>query len=287
MEPAVAVVMAAMPGSAAPAMGSHATGSCPEPPETPEAARMSRAASGESVLGGFGRAGAALGGVGGLRQLQCSSPMDMGAVQHPLLHVLLLPEGLITPVPRRGTGCSEPVLSPGEGMEPETGWCWAGSRLGTRGEHSPGYQGSIHTPWQHPPSMAQPRVPGHHPPSMAQPGVPGQHPPTMARGSSTEWGQRGHPCVSRLGPSQAVLFHPWMSWSLSSLRPVPCPHLCQAQQLPNPLGGVVGAPRACGAPSVPSSAAGMDTPGVPGLCIPARSVGPGFPLPTPHSGILL
>ncbi|KAF4797695.1 Calmodulin-regulated spectrin-associated protein 1 [Turdus rufiventris] len=37
--------MAAMPGSAAPAMGSHATGSCPETPETPEAARMSRAAS--------------------------------------------------------------------------------------------------------------------------------------------------------------------------------------------------------------------------------------------------
>lgn len=75
------------------------------------------------------------------------------------------------------------------------------------GSTARGYQGSIHTPWQHPPSMAQPRVPG-------------QHPPPIARGSITEWGQRGHPCGSRLGPSQAVLFHPWMSWSLSSLRPV-------------------------------------------------------------------
>lgn len=206
---------------------------------------MSTATSGESVLSGVQPVrGCSRGfwGVGGLAaavclpgrtgsDTQCPSPMDMGVLcSIPFSTCSWLPWGshqLRSQGELRGTGCSQPDLSPGEGMEPEAGRCWAGSRvvLGWDGR-AWGHQG--HTaphPW------AASTLDG-------------------PREQRCEWGQRGHPCPSRMGPSPArACFMPgYCSWCCghshcsdpSWCGAVSCPPLCQPGQVPKPLEGIVG-----------------------------------------------
>lgn len=132
---------------------------------------MSAAASGESVLSGIHPVrGCSRGflGVGGLAAAvclpsstgsgtQCPSPTDMGVLcSIPFSTCSWLPRGSHQPRSQgqlRDTGCPQPDLSPGEGMEPEAGWCWQSAGLGWDGRATRAIQ--PHTREQHPHPMAQ------------------------------------------------------------------------------------------------------------------------------------
>lgn len=234
---------------------------------------MSTAAGGKSALSGIlsvtGCSRGSLGGWGLTAVVclpsrtgsgtRCPSPTAMGVpCSIPLSKCSWLPWGSHQPSFQgqlRGTGCSQAVLSPREGMEPEAGRCWAGSSLGTHGE------------WA---GMAE-----HGATRAIQPHRHGQQPHPMAQVSSTGSGDRGvtpvpagwdhhQPrCVSSLGIVHVVVVT-LIAQTRSGVGLCPAhisANLGRCQSRWKGLWGVCadGHLRACRTPSVPSSATGMDT----------------------------